>query len=164
MSFDAFANFGDIKGESTDKAHKDWVMLTSFQHQVTQPASVTQKTAGGRSAEAVQFSEYVLTKLVDAATPKLYEAACNGTHIPEVTIELWRSGGDPLKYYEVKLKDVLISGIVHNGDPKGEHQFPTEVVSLTFGAIEQTYQKQGKDGKAAGNVAHKWNVSEGVAA
>jgi type VI protein secretion system component Hcp len=27
----------------------------------------------------------------DAATPKLYEAACKGTHIPEVTIELWRT-------------------------------------------------------------------------
>ena len=26
---------------------------------------------------------------VDAATPKLYEAACKGTHIPEVTIELF---------------------------------------------------------------------------
>ena len=26
-----------------------------------------------------------------AATSKLYEAACKGTHIPEVTIELWRT-------------------------------------------------------------------------
>jgi type VI protein secretion system component Hcp len=26
----------------------------------------------------------------DAATPKLYEAACKGTHLPEVTIQLWR--------------------------------------------------------------------------
>jgi type VI protein secretion system component Hcp len=34
----------------------------------------------------------------DNATPKLHEAACKGTHIPEVTVELWRSGGDkPIK-------------------------------------------------------------------
>jgi type VI protein secretion system component Hcp len=26
-------------------------------------------------------------KLMDAATPKLYEAACKGTHIPQVVIE-----------------------------------------------------------------------------
>ena len=26
-TFKAFANFGDIKGESTDKDHKDWVMI-----------------------------------------------------------------------------------------------------------------------------------------
>ena len=28
-------------------------------------------------------------KAVKAATPKLYEAACKGTHLPEVVIEVW---------------------------------------------------------------------------
>ena len=27
--------------------------------------------------------------VIDRATPKLYEAACKGTHLPEVVIELW---------------------------------------------------------------------------
>ena len=27
MAFNSFVNFGDIKGESTDKDHKDWVMI-----------------------------------------------------------------------------------------------------------------------------------------
>ena len=27
--------------------------------------------------------------LIDKASPKLHEAACKGTHLPEVTIELW---------------------------------------------------------------------------
>ena len=31
-------------------------------------------------------SDFSVAKPVDAATPKLYEAACEGTHIPEVTI------------------------------------------------------------------------------
>ena len=29
-AFNAFVNFGDIKGESTDKDHKDWVMILSY--------------------------------------------------------------------------------------------------------------------------------------
>jgi hypothetical protein len=29
-AFSTFLNFGDIKGESTDKDHKDWVMLSKF--------------------------------------------------------------------------------------------------------------------------------------
>ena len=164
MAYNAFVNFGDIKGESTDKDHKDWVMITSYSHEVTQPASVTQKTAGGRTAEAVQHSEFVIEKLVDAATPKLYEAACKGTHIPEVTIELWRAGGDPLKYMETKLKEVLISGIVATGRPAGENRFPTETVKMTYGSIEWTYTKQKPDGTAGGNVAAKWNLTQGAAA
>ena len=164
MAFNAFANFGDIKGESTDKDHKDWVMITQFDHEVTQPASVTQKTAGGRTAEAVQHSEFRIVKLVDAATPKLLEAACKGTHIPEVTIECWRAGGDPLKYYEIKMKEVLISGVVSMGHPTGDSGFPTEMVKMTYGAIEWTYTKQKPDGTAGGNVAAKWSLAQGAAA
>lgn len=165
MAFNAFANFGDIKGESTDKDHKDWVMITSYSQSVTQPPSVTQKSAGGRSAEAATFSEFSITKLMDAATPKLFEAACKGTHLKEVDIELLRAGGDsPVKYMAIKLKEVMISGIIHNADPTGDAQFPTETVNMTYGAIEYTYTKQKPDGTASGNVAAKWNVAQGAAA
>ena len=165
MAFNAFVNFGDIKGECTDKDHKDWVMIQGFEHGVMQPPSVTQKSAGGRSAEEVNHREFTITKLLDASTPKLYEAACKGTHIPEVTIELWRAGGDkPVKYMETKLKEVLVSGVHSNGDPTGSAQFPTETVNLVYGAIEWTYTKQKPDGSAAGNVAAKWNVAQGAAA
>ena len=34
MGFNSFANFGDIKGESTDKDHKDWVMILKYDHAV----------------------------------------------------------------------------------------------------------------------------------
>jgi len=165
MAFNGFANFGDIKGESTDKDHKDWVQLLSFHHGVAQPPSVSQKTAGGRSAEEADHSPVTITKLLDAATPKLYEACCKGTHIPTVSIELWRAGGEkPVKYMEYKLKEVLISGVQENGDPGGAHQFPTETVSLTYGSIEWTYTKQNAKGEAAGNVAAKWSVSQGAVA
>jgi type VI secretion system secreted protein Hcp len=139
-------------------------MITDFHHQVTQPPSVTQATAGGRTAEAVQHSEFVIGKLTDAATPKLLEAACKGTHIPEVTIECWRAGGDPVKYYEVKLKEVLISGVTHTGNPAGTHGFPTETVSMTYGSIAWTYTKQKPDGTGGGNVAAKWSLAQGTTA
>lgn len=163
--FSAFVNFGDIKGEVTEKEHKDWVAVTKVQFAVTQPPSTTQQTAGGRSAEAVEFSEFIIEKLIDKATPKLFEAACKGTHIPEVIIDYSRAGGDAaVKYLEIKLKEVLISGISHAGDPKGANQFPSEEIRMTFGAIEKTYTQQKADGKAGGNVAAKWNVSQGAAA
>lgn len=163
--FNAFVNFGDIKGECTEKDHKDWVAATKVSFKVTQPPSTTQQTAGGRTAEAVEFSEFVIDKLVDKASPKLFEAACKGVHIPEVTIDYTRAGGDaPVKYLEIKLKEVLISGVEHNGDPTTAYQFPVETIRMTFGAIEKTYTQQKADGKAGGNVAAKWNVSQGAAA
>ena len=41
--------------------------------------------------ESVPHSEFKIVKLLDAATPKLYEAACKGTHLPEVVIGSWRA-------------------------------------------------------------------------
>jgi len=166
MAFNGFVKFGDdIKGESTDKDHKDWVTILKYDHGVAQPASVTQKSAGGRTAEEADHSPFSIVKLLDAATPKLYEACCKGTHIPEVTVELWRAGGDsPVKYMEFKLKEVLISGVTHNGDPAGEEQFPTETIQMTYGGIEWTYTKQDATGAAKGNVASKWSVTQGAVA
>jgi hypothetical protein len=42
------------------------------------------------AGEEKQLDEKALDKVVggDQATPKLHGAACKGTHIPEVTIEL----------------------------------------------------------------------------
>ena len=163
MGFNSFANFGDIKGECTDSEHKDWVMILSYDHAVTQPPSVSQKTAGGRSAEEVNHSEFSIVKLLDAATPKLHEAACKGTHLKEVVIEVWRAGGEkPVKYMEYKLKEVLISGVKSNGDSGDPVGFPTETISMTYGSIGWTYTKQKPDGTAAGQVASEWSVATGA--
>jgi type VI secretion system secreted protein Hcp len=164
MAFLAFVNFGDIKGDCTEKDHKDWTMAESYHHGVTQRASVTQMTAGGPTSQGVSHSEYSIVKMLDSASPKLFEAACKGTVLKDVTIELVRAGDTPVKYMVTKLKNVLVSGVHHNGDPKGDAQFPTETINLTYSGIEITYTKQGLDGKASGNVAAKWDVAQGAAA
>jgi len=159
MAFNGFANFGDIKGESTDSDHKDWVAMLGYDHAIS---STPQLSAGGRRPGKVDHSEFSIVKLLDAATPKLYEAACKGTHLPEVVIELWRAGGDsPIKYMEFKLREVLISGVIGNGD---DQRFPTETIKLTYGAIEWTYTKQKPDGSAGSNLTTKWSVTEGAVA
>src|SRR5260370_8689624 len=113
MAFNAFANFGDIKGECTDKDHKDWVMILKYDHAITQPPSVSQKTAGGRSAEEVTHSEFSIVNLLDAATPKLHEPTSKGTHLPEVVIEVCHAReAKPDKYIEYKLNDVLFSASI----------------------------------------------------
>lgn len=165
MAFDAFVNFGDIKGEVTEKDHKDWVAVTKVAFNVSQAAPLARPPFGAGTAAAAKFSELTIEKLIDKASPKLFEAACKGTHIPEVTIDyLKASGNSPVKYLEIKLKEVIISGVSHNADPKGEYPVPVEQVSMTYGAIEQTYTPHAADGMAGGNVAAKWNLATGSAA
>jgi hypothetical protein len=57
---------------------------------VTQPPSVTQESAGGRSAENHEPLHHLWTR-IPHATPKLLEAAAKGTHVPHATPKLLES-------------------------------------------------------------------------
>ena len=56
-----------------------------------------------------EFSEFQITKVSDASTPLLFSGDAfvfDGT----------KAGGDVQPYMEWKLKEVLISGVIENGD------------------------------------------------
>src|SRR6478752_600367 len=142
MAFDAFLKIDGIPGESTDDKHKDWIEIGSYSQALTQPASATASSVGGASAERVNFSDFSISKQVDKATPKLFEACCTGKHIKEVIIEVCRAGGDKQKFLEIRMEQVLISSYVQNSG--GE--FPSESVSFNAGKYKLTYSQQKRDG------------------
>lgn len=57
------------------------------------------------------MGDITVTKVIDKATPKLNEALCTGTHIPEVQIEVRGSGQSTI----YTLKDVVIKSIAKSG-------------------------------------------------
>ncbi len=72
-----FVNFGDIKGNAIDENHKDWVDALGISEALAGPPLDAQ----GRNVKAT-YSPFQITKVWDAASPKLREAALKGTHMP----------------------------------------------------------------------------------
>src|SRR5450759_161390 len=142
MAFDAFLKIDGIPGESTDDKHKDWIEVLSYNHGMTQPSSATASSAGGATTERVNLQDYSIVKHVDKASPKLYELCCTGKHIANVTLELCRAGGDKVKYMEVKMEQVIISGVQPGGAAGGSDTLPSEHVTFNFGKIKWTYTQQ----------------------
>jgi type VI protein secretion system component Hcp len=112
-----YIKFDGVDGEVQDAKHEKWIELQSYQH--TTSASPT--GTGG---------EVVVTKLVDKASPGLFEAFRRGRvfatvliHVVEPTVE---------RAYE--LKDVIISSYSRGIDR------PMEQISLTYKSI--TVQQQ----------------------
>ena len=134
--FNIFVNFGDIKGESTEQGHKDWIGALSVSFQV----SKTPVKARSGGVKAKEGSALAITKQVDTASPKLFEACTKGTHIPKVIIEYLRAdkGGQPSVYLQINLNEVVISGITHNHTPAGANVGPTETLTLVYSSMEQT--------------------------
>ncbi len=131
MAFDAFLKIDGVPGESTDDKHKDWLEVLSFHWGVSQPASGSSSTAGGRSAERSDHSDFSIVKALDKTSPKLFLQCCNGTHIKEVKMELCRAAGDKQKYMEYKLSDVIISSVRPAAARMAERHCPWKRFRLT---------------------------------
>jgi type VI secretion system secreted protein Hcp len=160
MASDSYLQVDGLKGESTDTGHKDWIEILSWSHAISQPSSATANSAGGGTSGRCKHEDFVITKFVDLASPKLYEMCSSGKHISKVVIELMRaSGGSPVKYLAIEMDQVVISkvspGVVDGND------LPVEAVSFNYGIIKWTYTQQKRaDGSKGGNVTGGWSLVE----
>ena len=161
MAFDAYLKVQDIDGESTDDKHADWIEILSYSTGVVQASSGSASSGGGASAERADFQDFSIVKALDKASPKLALACANGTHVPEVTLELCRAGGDKLKYMEYKLTNCIVSSVRPGGSSQGGETLPLEEVSFNYGKIAWTYTQQKRaDGSGGGNVSAHWDLEK----
>jgi type VI secretion system secreted protein Hcp len=160
MASDSYLQIDGVKGESTDSAHKDWIEILSFAHSISQPASASANSAGGATSGRCKHDDFVITKFVDLASPKLYELCSSGKHIKKVVIELMRaSGGAPVKYMAIEMDQVVISKV--SPGVASSDEFPIESVAFNYGVIKWTYtQQKREDGSKGGNVTGGWSLVE----
>lgn len=155
----AYIKFGDIEGEASDKDHKKWSDLSSFQQGISQPGGGA--TGPTRRRGDVILDDICCTKELDKASPKLAEAVCKGTVFPKVQIHLTASVSDAgrVTYYAYELKNCLVTSYDVSGSGQSE-DVPMETFSVNFEEIKVTYTEVGSDGKKKGNVEYSWKVEE----
>jgi type VI secretion system secreted protein Hcp len=160
MATDYYLQVDGLKGESLDSEHKDWIEILSYSHAISQPASATANSAGGATGGRCKHEDFVITKYVDLASPKLYEMCSSGKHIAKVVVELMRSSGDSrVKYMAIEMDQVIIAHVAPGASSGGD--LPTEMVSFNYGIIKWTYTQQKRtDGSKGGNVTGGWSLVE----
>lgn len=135
-AFDAFIKIGDIKGESTDAKHAEWIELQSVQWDVKREIS---SPTGGTSRDwsAPKISELTLSKPLDRSSPSIFLNAVGGSPpIPTVILELVNSTSGGV-FYRITLTDVLISS--QKQDAASGDDKPRENISLNFTKIKIEY-------------------------
>ena len=158
MAADYYLQLDGIKGESADSRHAGWIECTSINWSITQPKSATASTGGGHTAERAELSEINISKLVDLASPMLAQLCACGKTIPKAKLEMQRAdgNGEPIKYFEVELENVLIAHIAPNFAGGG---FPTESLGLKFSKARWKYTQQRIAGGSSGNTAGGWDLA-----
>lgn len=157
----AFMKLGDIKGEATDNAHKEWIDVLSVSSSVNRPMD----SSTGRLGPATP-GPLTCRKRIDKSSPLLARALVTNEVIPLVEIELTRaygSSGSREVYYRYELKNVQITSYNVSGAGSAE-DVPTEDFSLNYEEIKWTYTERDNDsGSEKGKVEASWKVEEGEA-
>lgn len=158
-----YIKFDTIVGESTEPDHKEWINLLSCSMGLNRP--MPHGSSGStRQRGSVICGDVVCVKEMDASSPKLAAAICDGTVFPKVKIDLCTSTGSSKRvpYFKYELTNVMVSSFDISGQCN-DSSVPTESFSLNYEEIKWTYDKMGKDGKSKGIVDATWKVEEGIA-
>ncbi len=160
MAFDTFLKLGDqIKGDSHDVNHKEWIEVSSFNTSMNQSGGGNISAQGTHSGGRVDIGDFALSFAMSSASPLIADFCCRGEVIPEVNIELCRAMKDKTKFMEYKLKDVMISSYTSGGASGGV--IPDEQITLAASEVHWIYTPTDPEGNKTGPEVKKgWSMRE----
>ena len=136
------AKQGVIKGDVTDKEREGTIAVTAVSFQIDTPID----PASGATTGKRQHQPITITKLIDQATPRLYEALFNNETLT-VTITFWRplkEGGDK-QYFTIMLDNAIVAGVTFNSPESQDSATaaPYEKVQMAYQKITLTWIDDG---------------------
>jgi type VI secretion system secreted protein Hcp len=156
MSVDMFLKLAGIKGESRDGKHGQEIDVLAFSWGLAQ--SGTAHIGGGAGGGKVNVNDLSITKYVDAASPDLILACCNGKHLKDGLLTVRKAGEAPVEYIKIAMEEVIISSI-STGGSGGEDRL-TENVTLNFAKVKVDYTEQDEKGKAKSPpLSMTWDIA-----
>ena len=158
MAVDMFLKLGDVKGESSDDAHKDEIDVLAWSWSMSQSGTTHTGTGGG--AGKVNVQDLSVTKYIDKASPNLVLACCVGKHYPDALLTVRKAGEQPLEYLKITMKDVLVTSVTTGGS-HGEDRL-TETVALNFAEFKIEYAPQKADGSGDAAIVAAFNIAKNV--
>ncbi len=110
-NLDLFLKLEGIDGESKKDGHPKEIDIASWSFTASQPVSMGGNNAG--TTGKVQMSDISVTKPVDAASPKLFLACCQGDRVPKafITGQKATGKGGQKVFYKVEMQDVVIAQV-----------------------------------------------------
>lgn len=148
----------DIKGQVTNKQHKDWIEVDTFLLGASRQIDTPVGNTNNRDASRVHFDNLTLTKKVDSATAKLFAQMFTGDSLQQAIIHVCKTNDALQPYLEITLDNVLLSHFELSSNNEAEnrnaannvqinHSVPTETIRLDFSKIEFRHIPSGADNK-----------------
>lgn len=141
-----------IKGEISDKNHKDWLDIIEVQFGTKRQITSLTSTQGDRESSNAKISNLKMMKYMDKASPKLFiETCCGRGNTIKLVKTKTGSGGGSQEFLEYTLENAIISKM--NVEAIAESGFrPVEEYEISFTKLTKKYIQYDEDGNALAPV------------
>jgi type VI secretion system secreted protein Hcp len=150
----AFLQLDGVEGEAAADGFAKQIEVLSWSWGVSNPAAVA-GAGTALSAGRASVGEIQLMKTTDTATPKLFQNAASGKHIPKGVLTMRREGAGGFSYLRVTLEDVVVTAY----QVSASSERPTESVSLAFGKVLIEYRYMDASGKPSNWIPACWDLA-----
>jgi len=156
MAFEAFLKLGDVKGGSSDAAHKDEILVKEYSFGVSNTGSVGSATGEARAGKA-SFSDLTFSAPASVASPRLMLACASGAHYDTAVLTLHRSGSGKAaqEFFRLTLKTVMVSAY-HDAGSSTE-DVPMDTVTLAFAAMKLEFLPPTTSGAPGKGASAGWD-------
>lgn len=143
---DCFLRLDGIQGESVDPKHKDEIEVLSWA--LTDPLGMTGVPYSGH-----RRLELTVTKNLDKASPRLFQAYATGEHMREGRLSFIRTAASsPAEFLRYRLLELRVTSYSIGGTDS----MPLETVVLSFAKSEMEYRPQNRDGSLGHPVTSRF--------
>ncbi len=136
---------GKIEGSCEVQGHEGKILVQAVEHRIELPKSPQTGLPSGKR----QHLGITLTKEIDKASPKLFQAQCSGEQLKSVELEFYRISprGTEEKYYTIRLERAVITGsrtwVPNCLSPDNRQYGHMEDVAMTYEKIVWTWEPDG---------------------
>jgi type VI secretion system secreted protein Hcp len=157
MALDAFIKFTDLNGPVTRKGVEKFIEVLSFSFGASNTVIVDPQ--GGMSGGKPDVSNLNIMKRADATTPTFFTKCCGGTHFPDATLQVFKSGGaGQAKFLEYKLTKVFVTSYQVSASGGGDDS-PVESLSLAFQKIDMNWLSQDDKGAMKNPIIASYDIT-----
>ncbi|MEX6690784.1 type VI secretion system tube protein Hcp [Danxiaibacter flavus] len=159
MSVEIFLKLDGINGESMAKGHENWIEILTYSWGIREELLAT-NTGGTAVAGKAVFSDVALTKILDSSSIPIRIHCASAKRIPNAILDIVLYGNYPEPLYQVKLYDVIITGVGSSANEGVEK--PRETLSLNYARIEWSYSMQDIKGNIGTPIKGGWDVKKNI--
>lgn len=152
---DIFLKIEGVDGEARDKEFNNWIDVLAFSEGMSQ--SGTTHVGGGGGAGKASLQDLSVTKYIDSSSPFIRQNLVQGKHIPEARLVVRKAGENPVVFFEIILKDVLLTSVSAGGSG-GEDRL-TENVTINFREVTWRYTPVDALGNPGPVIEAGWDVA-----